>query len=83
MPKTRHIENRMEQRSINNDFLDIVKFFGVPNNQDKIILNKKNIDTLLNQIIKTKSTLLRMRKRGGLVLVEKDNTEITTYALNA
>jgi len=82
MAKTRHIQQRMTQRSIEHGMLDIVKTFGVDNG-DKVILNRKAIDCALAELHKISSTMQKMRSRGGLVLVEESGFEITAYALNS
>lgn len=47
MAKTRHIHQRMSQRAIHQNMLDMVKIFGV-NHGEKTILNKKGIENVLN-----------------------------------
>lgn len=83
MAKTRHIQKRMDQRSISNTMLEMVKLFGVNDSGDKTILNKKGIEAALCELKKIDSTLQKMKKRGGIVLVEDENSDITTYSLNS
>lgn len=82
MAKTRHIHQRMSQRSIQQSMLSIVQDFGV-NNGDKIILNVKAIDCALTELKRLFSTMQKMKTRGGLVLIEENGYEITTYDLNS
>lgn len=82
MSKTKHMQQRMSQRAIQESVLDIVKLFGVEDG-DKIILNRKGIDDVLNEFQKMSTTMQKMRSRGGIVLVESHGIEITTYALDS
>jgi len=82
MAKTRHIQQRMAQRSIRNEWLEIVKTFGI-NQGDKTILNQKGIDQALKVMDTVSAHLQKMRSRGGVVLVEDEGQEITTYALGS
>lgn len=80
MAKTKHIQQRMSQRSIRQQWLSLVRVFGVVRG-DKVFLNQKGIDLALNEMKKIASDLQKMRTRGGIVLVEEEGAEITTYAL--
>ena len=82
MAKTRHIQQRMAQRSIRYEWLEIVKTFGIDQG-DKTILNQKGIDQALAELKKLSSQMQKMRSRGGMVLVEDEGQEITTYALGS
>ncbi len=82
MAKTRHIHQRMNQRAITSQMLEIVKMFGVDDG-DKTILNSKGIDAALDELQKLSKQMQRMRERGGIVLVESGDTEITTYDLDS
>jgi hypothetical protein len=72
----------MNKRCISQTALDLVKMFGV-RNQDKTILNEKAIDAVDKELSKVLRSLRKMRPRGGIVLVESGNAEITAYALNS
>ncbi|NMU70344.1 hypothetical protein HKA89_16420, partial [Vibrio parahaemolyticus] len=50
---------------------------------DKTYLNRKGIDAALDELNKISQQMQKMRSRGGLVLVESGETEITTYALDS
>ncbi|MCL1092791.1 hypothetical protein [Shewanella kaireitica] len=82
MAKTRHINQRMNQRAISQQMLEIVKMFGVDEG-DKTVLNKKGIDAALVELNDLAKTMQKMKSRGGLVLVESGDTELTTYALDS
>lgn len=82
MAKTRHIQQRMSQRAIQQAMLDMVVKFG-KSQGDKVILNRKGIDAVLMELEKLKKQALRAREKGGLVIVGVDDAMITTYALNS
>lgn len=82
MAKTRHIHQRMNQRGINSQMLEIVKMFGVGAG-DKTILNSKAIDAALDELQKLSKRMQKMKERGGIVLVESGDAEITTYDLDS
>jgi len=82
MAKTRHIHQRMNQRAITSQMLEIVKTFGVDDG-DKTYLNRKGIDAALTEINKLSQQMQKMRTRGGVVLVESGGAEITTYSLDS
>ena len=81
MSKTRHIQKRMAKRSIRETMLKMVENFGVPDG-DKRVLNRKGCDAVLAELEGMKKDLVKVRERGGLVLVENGDTQITTYALD-
>lgn len=82
MSKTRHIHQRVSERSIKQVWLDQVKLLGVDCG-DKIILNAKGIDLAVKVLKEISNEMQRMKSRGGIVLVESGDHEITTYALNS
>ena len=82
MSKTRHIQQRMSQRAITSQMLEIVKMFGMDDG-DKTYLNRKGIDAALRELNKLSQQMQKMRSRGGVVLVESGDTEITTYTLDS
>ena len=82
MAKTRHIHQRMNQRAISQQMLEIVKMFGVDDG-DKTYLSKKGIDAALNEMNNLSKQMQKMRNRGGLVLVESGDVEITAYSLDS
>ena len=82
MAKTRHIHQRMNQRAISQQMLEIVKCFGVEDG-DKTILNKKGIEAVLMEFSNMAREMEKMKSRGGVVLVESGDVEITAYALDS
>ena len=81
MSKTRHIQQRMSQRSIKQAMVDMVIKFG-KSQGDKVILNRKGIDGILIELKQLKKNALKAREKGGLV-VDVNNLMLTTYALNS
>ena len=82
MAKTRHIHQRMNQRGVTQQMLEIVKQFGIDSG-DKVILNRKGIDIAISALNAICKDMQKMRSKGGVVLVEEDGVEITTYALDS
>lgn len=82
MARTRHINQRMAQRGINGRMVDLVSEYG-QSVGDKMVLDRKNIDALLNAMHTLKKDLLRVRNKGGVVVVEENGHQLTTYNLNS
>ena len=81
MCKTRHIQQRMSQRGIQQAMVDLVLNFGKTQG-NKVILNRSGIDKVLLEIENIKQNALKARKKGGLVVVDIDGSLVTTYALD-
>jgi len=88
---------KMSQRGINKDLLDIVLIHGSVK-KDKIILNKKRCDRFMKKLDKQikkinrlgnilhikrlnnyRTTLLKIRDKGGITVVVMGETLITLY----
>ena len=82
MAKTRHIQHRMSQRAINNEMLAIVERFGTWKG-DKCILNRDACKGVLSELEHIRKNVIRMQEKGGVVLVQDDGVDITTYALDS
>ena len=98
MIKTHHLETRMNQRGITAEMIQIVNEFG-DYYGDKQILDRKGCLFALTQYKKmfksavNKSGLKRYKKlfqaaqkianKGGLVIVNVDEVQITTYRLKS
>lgn len=80
---TKHGMERMNQRGVTSEMIDLVLEYG-EYIQDKVILNRKIIRGLINRVAKNlKSKLIKLLDKGGLVVVlSDDNTLITTYNCN-
>ncbi|SFV54383.1 hypothetical protein MNB_SV-14-800 [hydrothermal vent metagenome] len=98
--KTKHSMQKMSQRGIHKNLLDIVLIHGIVRN-DKIILNKKRCDRFIKKLDKQikkikrlgntlhisrlndyRSTLLKIRDKGGVTLVVMGDILITSYNTN-
>ena len=82
MARTRHLQQRMSQRSIQQEWLDLIKRFGTDDG-DKVVLNQRGIDCALTTMKKLATQLQKMRTRGGIILVQEGEEEITTYTINS
>ena len=95
--KTKHSMQKMSQRGIHKNLLDIVLIHGIVK-KDKIILNRKICDRFIKKLDKQipkikrlgntlhitrlntyRTTLLKIRDKGGVTLVVMGNTLITIY----
>ena len=82
MAKTRHMHQRMSQRGITDRMLEVVSDFGVTQG-DKQILDRKNIDALMKRMDIFRKDLLKIRDKGGLVVVEVNDVYITAYNIDS
>lgn len=77
---SRHAHKRMNERSIRMTMIDMVFQFGSESKDgEKIILDKKTIERMMISISEIKKQLERIKNRGGVTVVESENTLITTY----
>ena len=73
MKLTNHFIQRMKQRNINQDMILIANMFGEPSNKgERIVLKRKSIHRLIK-------SLEALERRGGITIVDDQNTLITTY----
>ncbi|NHN93845.1 hypothetical protein [Acetobacter sicerae] len=79
---TRHLDQRMNQRGITRDLIDLTLSHGTWEG-DRCILKKKDIQAFLNEMDQFRSRMVRMMDKGGLVVVEAENRQITTYPLTS
>ena len=82
MAKTRHIQQRMSQRGISGEMLDLVAQFGSWQG-DKCILNRKGCRNALGALDSLRKRLVRMEEKGGLVLVHEGGVDITAYRVDS
>lgn len=82
MAKTKHIHKRMSQRGIKSRLVDLVSQFGV-DQDDKVVLTRKNVEALLGAVDDLKRQLLEVHSKGGLAVVEQGGYQITAYALDS
>jgi len=74
MRKTRHFQQRMTQRGINQDMVDLVLSYGETDG-DKVILSRKASARLMEAA----RTLAKILDKGGLVVVASGDAQLTTY----
>ena len=73
MKLTNHSVQRMKQRNINQDMIMLANIFGEPSNKgEKIILKRKDIHRIMK-------VLEVLERRGGITIVDDQDTLITTY----
>lgn len=78
MQLTRHAHQRMTQRGITRSMIDLVLEFGEVE-QDKAILDKKHAQQLIRELEVKLRTAKKILDKGGCVVVEADNSILTTY----
>lgn len=74
MHKTKHFQQRMSQRGIKQDMVDLVLTYGETQG-DKIILSRKASAQLMAAV----RTLGKILDKGGLVVVTSGDAQLTTY----
>lgn len=73
MKLTNHSVQRMKQRNINQEMIMLANIFGEPSNKgEKIILKRKDIHRIMK-------LLEVLERRGGITIVDDQDTLITTY----
>jgi hypothetical protein len=82
MVTTKHCQTRMSQRGLPKKLLDLVLEFGKTNG-DKLILNKKNTQKVINEIDKMRKELLKIMDKGGVTVVVDNEILITAYNTNS
>ena len=82
MSKTRHMQQRMSQRGITSEIIEMLLRFGVSDG-DKIILTRKNCQLLSKLFSYLKRTTDKMAEKGGYTVVANGDSLITTYRLGS
>lgn len=73
MKLSNHSVQRMKQRNINQEMIMLANIFGEPSNKgEKIILKRKDIHRIMK-------VLEVLERRGGITIVDDQDTLITTY----
>ena len=80
MSKTRHMQQRMSQRGITSEIIEMLLRFGVSDG-DKIILTRKNCQLLSKLFADLKTD--KMAEKGGYTVVANGDSLITTYRLGS
>jgi len=80
MHNTRHFAQRMSQRGVSREMVELVRDYGVLEG-DRLILGKRDAAKLIDQLAKKLRVLKKIQDKGGLVVVEAGESLITTYNL--
>lgn len=82
MVTTKHCQARLSQRGLPKRLVDLVLEFG-KDNGDKLILNKKTTQKVINELDAMRSELLKVMDKGGVTVVVDNNSLITAYNTNS
>lgn len=82
MVTTKHCQARMSQRGLPKKLVDLVLELG-KDSGDKLILNKKATQQLINEIDTIRKELLKIMDKGGITVVFEDEILITAYNTNS
>lgn len=77
---TQHCVKQMHNRGITNNMVELVQLFGYQVG-DRLIMDKKQIQELLDEINELRHQLLKMYEKGGVAVVEKNGALITAFAI--
>lgn len=77
MVTTKHCQSRMAQRGLPKKLLELVIEFGKENG-DKLILNKKATQKVIEEIDSIRKELLRIMDKGGVTVVLENDTLINS-----
>ncbi len=78
MQKTQHIQQRMSQRGVSRDMVELVLEHGAMD-QDKYILGRREALNLLEVIQRRERVIKKILDKGGVTVVAEDGRLITTY----
>jgi hypothetical protein len=79
---TKHMQARMSKRGIPGELVDLVRQFG-RDDQDRLVLNRKDLRGLLDEVRGLERVVLRALDKGGVVVVEADGALLTAYNANS
>ena len=82
MVTTKHCQARMAQRGVPKRLLDLVLEFG-KDSGDKLILNKKATQKVIDEIDTMRKELLKIMDKGGVTVVIDNEAMITAYNTNS
>lgn len=78
MQTTLHFQQRMSQRGVTREMVDLVMTYG-KTCQDRYTLDKKGALKRLEELQKEERVLKKILDKGGLVVVVADDALITTF----
>lgn len=73
----------MNQRGITREIVDLVLRYGKVNHDRKVTLKRKEAQAILVAMQQEMRVLKKILDKGGVVVVEDNNTLITTYNYEA
>lgn len=79
---TLHLDQRMNHRGIKRSLLDLTLTHGTWDG-DRCVLDRKAIQSLLDDCDNLRRTALQAMDKGGMVVVEAGGREITSYSIQA
>lgn len=77
---TRHMQDRMNQRGINGELVELVAQFGEWNG-DRLVFDRKGLKSAVHSLDTLRTTMLKALDKGGVAVVEAEGRHITTYAI--
>lgn len=80
MHTTRHFAQRMSQRGVSREMVELVRDYGVQEG-DKLVLGRRDAAKVIDQLMEKLRVLKKIQDKGGLVVVETGESLITTYNL--
>lgn len=84
MKITKHIQERMNERCINETMLEIIQSFGTDTpNGERVILDTKGLKSLEKWTRNFLKQVELMKQRGGLTLVIVEGNLLTVFANNS
>lgn len=78
MQTTKHVQQRMSQRGVSSEMVELVLTHGTLN-QDKYVLGRKEALSLLDSLQREERVLKKILDKGGVVVVSDGDFLITTY----
>lgn len=78
MQQTLHMDQRMSQRGITMDMVDLTLEYGDVKG-DKWVLNRKGLDKTIRELEAALRTAKKLRDKGGIVVVTEESALITAY----
>ena len=82
MNATEHMKQRIAQRGINREMVNLVLDFGTPK-QDKFILSRDEAQEQLRELQQAMRVLKKILDKGGVTVVTEGDALITTYNCNS
>ena len=78
MLKTKHFHQRISQRGVGGEMVELALEYGTPE-QDKYVLGRQEALGLLEKNRREARLLKKVLDKGGVVVVVEDGALITTY----